>query len=83
MVMTARERRARRVAPLFAYLRERGIPRTWLAAKLGVPKFSIYSIEDGRMHPPKGFFEDAEAALMVAPGTFGGAIPAKWQRKSA
>ena len=80
MATTARERRAEQVAPLFAYLRERGTSQRWLARRLGItPERTIYAIADGRVYAPAGFLEEAETVLQVKPGTFGG----RRQRKSA
>ena len=60
-----RRRRRQMVAPLFAYLDDRGVRRTWLAERLGISKQRLYLIELGERPIPEGFLERGYRELGV------------------
>lgn len=57
------ERRQRAVRPIFAFMDEWGIKRSWLAAKLGMTRAQIWNYEHGMNNPPVDFVDRACAAL--------------------
>lgn len=61
--VTVQERRRQALRPIFAYMDEWGIKRTWLAAKLGLRKQDIWNYEHGMNNPPSDFVDRACAAL--------------------
>jgi|GEM_PF-4513670 len=60
--------------PLFDFMTERGMRRTWLAKRLGVTRQIVWAYEHGRRIPPPGFAA-AACALVGLPLSFLGNPP--------
>ncbi|HEU5423634.1 MAG TPA: helix-turn-helix domain-containing protein [Nitrolancea sp.] len=61
--LTVEERRRQALRPIFAYLDQWGIKRTWLAARLGVSRSLLWKYEHGWCSEPADFVDRACAAL--------------------
>lgn len=79
----AYERQQAVLAELFAYMRSRGIKRTWLAEQLGISKERIWQYEHGKCMPPEWFIPKACKALDVLPQRFGWQRTARTTRKAS
>ena len=76
--------REKELRPLFDYMTQRGIKRSWLGERLRMSSQRIYDIRVGRVPAPKGFVEAACDELGISPRYLEpGPTAVRKQRKSA
>lgn len=86
MTTTLKERQARRDAlrPLFEYMRDHGVKKTWLAERLDLAYSTLLSYETGIAPAPGWLIEQACRALEIMPARLGmTAAPPRARRRAS